>query len=51
MVEDLEKTDTDGITMLKQNVNIIRRISARFQYNCAKNGKGLKIGIKEADTT
>ena len=30
---------------------IVRRISARFQYNCAKNGKGLKIGTKEADTT
>ena len=25
--------------------------SASFQYNCAKNGKGLKIGIKETDTT
>ena len=25
--------------------------SASFQYNCAKNGKGLKIGTKEADTT
>ena len=24
---------------------------ASFQYNCAKNGKGLKIGTKEADTT
>ena len=30
---------------------LVRRISARFQYNCAKNGKGLKIGTKEADTT
>ena len=30
---------------------IVRRISARVQYNCAKNGKGLKIGTKEADTT
>ena len=30
---------------------IVRRISARFQYNCAKNGKGLKIGTKEAGTT
>ena len=29
----------------------IRRISASFQYNCAKNGKGLKIGTKKADTT
>ena len=28
----------------------VRRISASFQYNCAKNGKGLKIGTKEADT-
>ena len=26
-------------------------ISASFQYSCAKNGKGLKIGTKEADTT
>ena len=23
----------------------------KFQYKCAKNGKGLKIGTKEADTT
>ena len=30
---------------------IVRRISASFQYNCAINGKGLKIGTKEADTT
>ena len=30
---------------------VVRRISARFQYNCAKNGKGLKIGTTEADTT
>ena len=30
---------------------IVRRISASFQYNCAKNGKGLKIGTKEAYTT
>ena len=30
---------------------LVRRISASFQYNCAKNGKGLKIGTKEADTT
>ena len=30
---------------------IVRRISASFQYNCAKNGKGLKIGTKEVDTT
>ena len=22
-----------------------------FQYNCAKNGNGFKIGTKEADTT
>ena len=26
-------------------------VSASFQYNCAKNGKGLKLGTKEADTT
>ena len=31
--------------------NIVWWISASFQYNCAKNGKGLKIGTKEADTT
>ena len=30
---------------------IVLRISACFQYNCAKNGKGLKTGRKEADTT
>ena len=30
---------------------LVWRISASFQYNCAKNGKGLKIGTKEADTT
>ena len=30
---------------------IVRRISARFQYICAKNFKGLKIGTNEADTT
>ena len=30
---------------------LVRRISASFQYNCAKNGEGLKIGTKEADTT
>ena len=29
---------------------IVRRMSASFQYKCAKNGKGLKIGKKEADT-
>ena len=28
-----------------------RRVSASFQYNCANNGKGLKLGTKEADTT
>ena len=30
---------------------LVWRISASFQYNCAKNGKGLKIGTKEVDTT
>ena len=30
--------------------DIVRRICAICQYNCAKNGKGLKIGTKEADT-
>ena len=30
---------------------LVRRKSASFLYNCAKNGKGLKIGTKEADTT
>ena len=30
---------------------VVLRISASFQYNCTKNGKGLKIGTKEADTT
>ena len=30
---------------------IVPRKSASFQYNCAKNGKGLKIGTKKADTT
>ena len=28
---------------------IVRRICAIYQYNCAKNCKGLKIGTKEAD--
>ena len=32
------------------NQALVRRISASFQYNCAKNGKGLKIGTKETDT-
>ena len=31
--------------------NLVRLVSTIFQYNCAKNGKGLKIGTKEADTT
>ena len=30
---------------------IVRRISASFQYSCAKNGKGLKLGTKETDTS
>ena len=30
---------------------LVRRISASFRYICAKNGKDLKIGTKEADTT
>ena len=34
-----------------RHLDTVRRISASFQYNCAKNGKGLKIGTKEADTT
>ena len=38
--------------MVFHRIHILgRRISASFQYNCAKNGKGLKIGTKEADTT
>ena len=28
---------------------LVRQMSASFQYNYAKNGKGLKIGRKEAD--
>ena len=35
----------------QKNFDLVRQISASFQYNCAKNGKGLKIGTKEADTT
>ena len=30
---------------------IVRGINASFQCNWAKNGKGLKIDTKEADTT
>ena len=30
---------------------LVLRMSASFQYNCAKNDKGLKIGTNEADTT
>ena len=37
--------------MSQSNRYIVRRISASFQYNCPKNGKGPKIGTKEADTT
>ena len=29
---------------------IVRQICAIYQYNCAKDGKGLKIHTKEADT-
>ena len=29
---------------------IVGRICEIYQYNCAKNGKGLKIGTKEAET-
>ena len=29
---------------------VVRQICAIYQYNCAKNGKDLKIGTKEADT-
>ena len=29
---------------------IVQRICAIYQHNCAKNGKGLKVGTKEADT-
>ena len=29
---------------------IVKQICATYQYNCAKNGKGLRIGTKEADT-
>ena len=36
---------------LQPAIMLVRRISASFQYNCAKNGKRLKIGTKEADTT
>ena len=36
---------------IKPILILVRRISASFHYNCAKNGKGLKIGTKEADTT
>ena len=36
---------------LKTTGLLVRRISARFQYNGAKSGKSLKIGTKEADTT
>ena len=32
------------------NAHIVRRICAIYQYNCTKNGKGLKIVTKEADT-
>ena len=31
--------------------DVVWQISASFQYNCAKNGKSLKVGTKEADTT
>ena len=31
-------------------IHLVRRICAIYQYNCTKNGKGLKIGTKEADT-
>ena len=29
---------------------VVQRIRAIYQYNFAKNGKGLKIGTKGADT-
>ena len=29
---------------------LLRQVCTIYQYNCAKNGKGLKIGTKEADT-
>ena len=48
----LLKTSAKGISeSYSLIVNVVRRISASFQHNCAKNGKGLKIGTKEADTT
>ena len=31
-------------------VLLVQRIFAIYQYSCAKNGKGLKISTKEADT-
>ena len=33
-----------------ENSLLVRRICAIYQYNYTKNGKGLKIGTKEADT-
>ena len=29
---------------------LVQRICAIYKYNCANNGKGLKIGTKKADT-
>ena len=40
-----------GVLFWESEQALVRRISASFQYNCAKNGKDLKIGTKEADTT
>ena len=40
-----------GLVLTLQICLLVWQISASFQYNCANNGKGLKIGTKEADTT
>ena len=35
---------------IKTKVAFFQRMCAIYQYHCAKNGKGFKIGTKEADT-
>ena len=51
VVEVLGDRKSHNFRSLPRAILLVRRISASFQYNCAKNGKGLKIGTKEADTT
>ena len=36
---------------LKSSLHLVaQRICAIYHYNCTKNGKGLKVGTKEADS-